>query len=145
MLKLLAQNVAANESTAKIRELVWGCERPLDGIGGADFVLAADCIYHDSLVPPFVDTLVRCRYYHHYSHANVQRPRRLSSRSQQHSFAHDAAVVLVAFELRDSDVIECFFAHAHAHFNLERLDTTVLHTRHGPDGVAIYRLHPRLK
>lgn len=53
------------------------------------------------------------------------------------------AVVLVAFELRDSGVIECFMAHAHMYFNLERLETDALQIRYGPDGVAIYRLHLR--
>lgn len=51
--------------------------------------------------------------------------------------------MLVSFELRDSEVIECFFAQAYMHFSFELLDKTELDRVYGPDGVAIYRLYNR--
>lgn len=62
MLKLLTQNVSANNSTAKVCELVWG--EPLPSAireEEFDFILAADCIYHENLVAPFVQALIDCR------------------------------------------------------------------------------------
>lgn len=53
------------------------------------------------------------------------------------------ATVLISFELRDSEVIECFLAHAYMHFNIERLDKSRKYaSKYGQlsDGVAIYRL-----
>lgn len=62
MLKLMAQNASKNHSSARVEELIWGEALPRwVAEQKVDFVLAADCIYHENLVPPFVKALVDLR------------------------------------------------------------------------------------
>ena len=58
-LPLLTNGVSSNglQSTAEVRELLWGAQTASHDLGTFDLILASDCIYEETVVPSLVATL----------------------------------------------------------------------------------------
>ncbi|XP_003561244.3 protein-lysine methyltransferase METTL21D [Brachypodium distachyon] len=124
-LRLLAKNIEQNldssscwgGGSAQAAELVWGDEDPVlddDGSHDFDFILGSDVVYSEEAVDPLVATL--------------------------NGLAGDRTTILLAGELRNDVVLECFLEAAMEDFDIGSIQQEQWHPDFRTNRVAIFIL-----